>query len=233
MEREGFVFYQSFRNATKTLPKDNQKNALVMMIEYWIDWTLPDPNSDGIAFAIFQMSKPQIDKNNQRYLSGKLGWKPKDKDQTKRKPKANQTLTKPTPKDKDKDNVKEKEKEWIVLYNPPEFYLFLEEFIDKENPTIKYQLSINKDYLKSQSAELDKLIKDWYSLESIKTVLNFIKHDEFRKKQILSIKKLREKNKEWVPYIVVMIEKIKQRTPPKQSVAFIPWIFDHEWNSTF
>ena len=56
------------------------------------------------------MAKPQIDKNNQKYLSGKLGGKPKYKDLTKDKPKANQTITKPTPKEKEKENVKEKEK---------------------------------------------------------------------------------------------------------------------------
>lgn len=91
MKRESFVFYQSFWNATKTLPKENQKNALVMMIEYWIDWIEPTSEIDGIAFAIFQMAKPQIDINNKKFKIwskqwchwikgkeyGKLWWRPK------------------------------------------------------------------------------------------------------------------------------------------------------------
>jgi hypothetical protein len=43
--------------------------------------------------------------------------------------------------------------------------------------------------------------------------LKFIKQDEFRSKQILSISKLRKKNKEWIPYMVLMIDRIKSYKP--------------------
>ena len=101
----------------------------------------------------------------------------------------------------------------IIYKEEEKIYFFVNEFLDLENPQIKYQISKNKDYIESQYKYIDLLIKDWYTLESIQTVLAYIKQDEFRSKNILSIKKLREKDKNWVPYIVRMIEKIKQRKP--------------------
>jgi hypothetical protein len=58
----------------------------------------------------------------------------------------------------------------------------------------------------------DKLCKE-YGEETVKTVLRYIKQDEFRCKQIQSISKLRKKNKDWVPYIIVIMEKITQYKP--------------------
>ncbi len=110
--------------------------------------------------------------------------------------------------EKEKSSAKkEKENE---IYN---VYDFVEDFIDKNNWTIQYLINKDKDYIKKQGQYVDKLIKQWYDIETIKTVLNFIKQDNFWKNQILSIKKLTEKNKDWVPYIVVMIEKIKEYKP--------------------
>lgn len=109
--------------------------------------------------------------------------------------------------EKEKSSAK-KEKE--VIYNE---YDFVEEFIDKNNWTIQYLLNKDKDYIKKQGQYVDKLIKQWYDIETIKTVLKFIKQDDFWRKNILSVEKLLRKNKDWVPYIVVMIEKIKQYRP--------------------
>lgn len=109
--------------------------------------------------------------------------------------------------EKEKNSAK-KEKE--VVYNE---YDFVDEFIDKNNWTIQYLLNKDKDYIKKQSRYVDKLVKQWYDIETIKTVLNFIKQDDFWRKNILSVEKLLRKNKDWVPYIVVMIEKIKQYRP--------------------
>ena len=93
------------------------------------------------------------------------------------------------------------------------FYEFVDNFIDPEIPQIKYQISKNNNYIESQYKTIDLLIKDWYTLEAIQTVLAYVKQDDFRSKQILSVKKLREKDKNWIPYIVRMIEKIQQWKP--------------------
>jgi len=114
MQREGFVFYQSFRNATKHLPKPNQEHALVMIVAYGIDWVVPEPDLDPIAYAMFCMARPQIDANNQRFLNWKWGWRPKVENQTitEQEPKYNQDITevKAKEKEKEKEKVKEKEK---------------------------------------------------------------------------------------------------------------------------
>lgn len=123
MKREWFIFYQSFWNATKHLPEENQKNALLMIVQYWIDWIEPELNIDPIAYAMFLMAKPQIDTNNWKYekwsqqwhhwVKGKeywqLWWRPRKETphSWEKKPPSN------PPKEKDKENVKEKEKENI------------------------------------------------------------------------------------------------------------------------
>lgn len=112
MERESFIFYQSFRNATKHLPNDNQKNALVMIVEYGVDWKDPDPKTDPIAYAIFLMAKPQLDKNNQRFINGSNWWKPV---KTKKEPKRNQNVTEHEPNVNVNDNENVKELEEFVL----------------------------------------------------------------------------------------------------------------------
>jgi len=58
------------------------------------------------------------------------------------------------------------------------------------------------------------LEKDGFTLETIETVLNYIKQNEFRSKNIMTITKLREKDKNGTPYIIRMIDEI-QKTKPK------------------
>lgn len=109
----------------------------------------------------------------------------------------------------DKNNIDKK-----LIYNKEKyFYNFVEDFIDKENPQIKYQLFKKPNYMDTQFGEIDKLIKDWYSGDTIKTILQFIKQDQFWSKNILSIRKLREKDKNWIPYVVRMIWLIKDYKP--------------------
>lgn len=107
------------------------------------------------------------------------------------------------------NNKKENNK---LLYNIDE-YKFVDEFLDKNNWIVQYCFSKYPNYLETQCEAVDKLIKQWYTVETIKTVLKFIKQDQFWNKNILSVKKLLEKNKDWVQYMVVMIERIKEYKP--------------------
>jgi len=108
----------------------------------------------------------------------------------------------------------------IIIKNNKEYYSFVFDFINFDNAQIKYQ--INKQwedvYFNKQYQEIDKLEKDWYDIKTIKTVLQFIKQDDFRKKNILSISKLRQKDKEWIPYIVKMISNIQNWRPKQKEV---------------
>lgn len=101
------------------------------------------------------------------------------------------------------------------LINNPEKINLIENFINEDHIQIAYQIKIKwkEKYYASQGAELDKLIKDGYALETINTVCQFIKQSEFRSKTIMSIKKLREKDKDWIPWMVRMIAEIQKHKP--------------------
>lgn len=99
-----------------------------------------------------------------------------------------------------------------LLFNDEE-YKFVEDFLDRSNSIVEYCFNKYPNYLETQYEAVDKLIKQWYTLETIKTVLKFVKQDQFWNKNILSVKKLLEKNKDWIQYMIVMIEKIKNYKP--------------------
>lgn len=110
----------------------------------------------------------------------------------------------------------------ILLYTNNIYYNIIKEYININNSNIKYLIN-NKweeKFFNEQYQEIDKLIKDWYDLETIKTILLFIKQDEFWSKNILVVWKLRKKDKEWIPYIVRMISAIQNFKPQKEMKKF-------------
>lgn len=89
---------------------------------------------------------------------------------------------------------------------------FLKDSYEKY-PSTKYQIDKQwSKYFLTTIKDFEKLCQE-YSQETVYTVLNFIKQDEFRCKQIQSIGKLRKKNKDWIPYMVVIMDKIQQCKP--------------------
>ena len=89
---------------------------------------------------------------------------------------------------------------------------FLQDSYDRF-PSIKYQVNKQKGkYFMTTIKDFEKLCQEYWK-ETVYTVLNYIKQDDFRSKQIQSIWKLRKKNKDWVPYMVVMLEKIQNYKP--------------------
>ena len=110
MERDSFVFYKSFYKAIYKLKPEDQSLCLKALCDYCFNKEEPkDDNS--IVSMFFELVKPQIDKNNQRYENGKKGGRPKpNNNQTITKPnqvitKLNQTITKVKPNDNVNDNV--------------------------------------------------------------------------------------------------------------------------------
>jgi len=122
-----------------------------------------------------------------------------------------------------------------IIYKPKNNfdYSFVNEFLNKEHPIIKYQ--IEKDwlevYLWKQYEVVDKLIKDWFTLEQIQLSCLFIKQDDFWKNNILTIKKLRQKNKDWVPYIVVILWKAKDFIEEKQNRTYQKTFLHGDWQN--
>ena len=91
-----------------------------------------------------------------------------------------------------------------------------------ETWNISYLVKTNweKKYIYTQMKEAEKIINQVW-LETFTTILTFIKQDDFRNKQILTIKKLNKKNSDGVPYYVVIMDKIKQYKPKVISIPTI------------
>ena len=91
MIRDSMVFYRSFYEATKRLPAEEFKEAVLSILDYALDGKIPE--TEGIGYTVFCMAKPQIDVNNSRYQNGIKGGKKKAEDE----PNDNQSLTKVEP----------------------------------------------------------------------------------------------------------------------------------------
>lgn len=107
--RDSFIFYRSFYEAIKELPRDVQGEIYTAIMEYSLYGKETD-DLKPIARSIFTLIKPQIDINAKRFENGCKGGRPA-KSETKPKPSNNQSETKPKPNDNVNDNVNDKEKE--------------------------------------------------------------------------------------------------------------------------
>lgn len=97
--RNSFVFYGSWWEAIKNLPRDVQGDVLTAIIEYGLYGETTE-QLKPIAKAMLAMAKSQIDINNQRFENSKKGGRKKPNEnqtETKTKPKPNQTETKHEP----------------------------------------------------------------------------------------------------------------------------------------
>lgn len=103
MERDGFVFYKSFAEATEGLQDDVKLECLTAIIDYGIYGI--ERELTGIPAIVFKLVKPQLDANNKRFSDGKKGGRPKKTDGFENK---NQWFSDEKPKDKEKEKVKEK-----------------------------------------------------------------------------------------------------------------------------
>ena len=107
MERESFVFYRSFYEGIKELPRDIQGEVLTAIMEYGLNGVTTE-NQKQITKAMFALIKPQLDANNQKFENGKKGGRPKancNQTETETKPKQNRNKTKPEPNVNVNDNV--------------------------------------------------------------------------------------------------------------------------------
>ena len=72
--RSSFVFYESFYDAIKEIPEEDQLKAMKAIIDYGLYQIVP--NLKGISKVIFMMAKPNLDAN---YTKWKNGSSPKEK----------------------------------------------------------------------------------------------------------------------------------------------------------
>lgn len=111
--RDSFVFYRSFYDAIKDLPRDVQGEIYTAIMEYSL-YGKETENLKPIARSVFTLMKPQIDVNNKRFENGKKGGRPKsgnepdgNQEETKEKPSNNQRKTKSKPNVNDNVNANE------------------------------------------------------------------------------------------------------------------------------
>ena len=115
MKRDSFIFYASFYNAIKEIPNENQLKVYQAITNFALTGEEPT-DLNGIEKAVFILVKPQIIANNQRYINGCGGGRPKKEEKTKkkntkktngyenRKPKQNQTETETKPNENENEN---------------------------------------------------------------------------------------------------------------------------------
>ena len=101
--RDSFVFYRSFYESIRLLPKKYQSQCFDALCRYALN-DEPLEGLPGTVEAILKSFKPQVDANNRKYENGCKGGRPKhNQDETKPKPKHNQVISKA--KRNDNDNV--------------------------------------------------------------------------------------------------------------------------------
>lgn len=227
MERDSFIFYRSFYEASTYLSNEDKWKLFDMICQYWLYWK--EIGWDWPSKWMFTLIKPQLDANNKRYENWCLGWAPqgnknaaKNWEDTTKQPKNNQKQ----PNDNVNVNVNENKKSQKSddsdrnkksgVENKPHLlqdYSFLNDFYNMENWNVAYQFKKNKGYLEKEKYEVDKLIRlDGYTKEQIEQMLRYIKNDVFRSDKILSVEKLRRKSPQtWVPYHIMMQEKMKKK----------------------
>ena len=128
--RDGFIFYESFRDAMRGLPAETQLVLFNAIADYSLYDEVPDFGGDGIAKGFFALMRPQIDANNRRRDVGARGGRPAkssaqepnenqsetdeepndNQSETNVKPSNNQAETKAEPKEKEKAKAKDKVK---------------------------------------------------------------------------------------------------------------------------
>lgn len=89
MRRDSMVFYASWLDAVRALPKAMQGEVLLSILEYGIEGKTVCKQG-SVTAAMLTMVKPAIDANNKRYENGCRGGRPRNET----KPNGNQTETK-------------------------------------------------------------------------------------------------------------------------------------------
>lgn len=123
MERESFVFYKSWLEAIKNLPREMQGEVLTAIIEYGLYGETTE-SLKPITNAMLAMVIPQINANNRKFENGLKGGRPpkgnqdesnlkpnNNQNQTTKEPSQNQMETKVEPNVYDNVNVNDNKKE--------------------------------------------------------------------------------------------------------------------------
>ena len=116
------------------------------------------------------------------------------------------------------------EESWGFIYSNSILLDICNTYIDNNITYTSINYQINKQwrekFMNTQVEEAEKLIKKiWF--QTFQTILQYLPHDEFWSKNILSIAKLNKKNKDGIPYYAVIMDRIKNYTPKVISIPTV------------
>lgn len=174
--RDSFIFYRSFYEAIKDLPRDIQGEIYTAIMEYSLYGKETD-NLKPVARSIFTLIKPQIDVNNKRFDNGCKGGRPLKKE-TKEKPSNNQKETKEKPNknynvnDNNNDNDNKESTNVDKKERPPKSdYERFNEWLKEHTPNVlKLQRQITEEeFLKlKKKYSYDQIVDILQSMENYK-----------------------------------------------------------------
>ena len=221
MERESFVFYRSFYEGIKELPRDIQGEVLTAIMEYGLNGVTTE-NQKPITKAMFALIKPQLDANNQRFENGRLGAEHGKKGGRPRKEKPqenpNQTPKKPqenpnqTPNVNDNVNVNDNDdKDASAITDEKKYY-------SSDNGVIKSISELKRDYLNDENL-CNAIIKNLKVIDKnmISEQLEaFNQHLELQGERLKEVRDYRSHFKNWLKKRQEVAKNIPVTTAPKR-----------------
>ena len=223
MERESFVFYRSFYEGIKELPRDIQGEVLTAIMEYGLNGVTTE-NQKPITKAMFALIKPQLDANNQRFENGRLGAehgkkggrpkkeKPQENpNQTPKKPQENPNLT---PNVNVNDNVNDNDnddKDASAITDEKKYY-------SSDNGVIKSISELKRDYLNDENL-CNAIIKNLKVVD--KNMLSerldaFNQHLELQGERLKEVRDYRSHFKNWLKKRQEVAKNTPVTTVPKR-----------------
>lgn len=208
--RDTFIFYRSFYEAIKELPRDIQGEVYTAIMEYSLNGITTE-NLKPLSKAVFTLMKPVLDKNQIRYQNGSKGGRPKEEMETKN----NQTETKPKPntnrnqtkhepyKDKDVDKDLHKDKDVDSEKGAHEIF-----------ESIKFEIK-NSERWKQDNARIYQK-----SIEFINSKIDEFLNQIWLKEDFY--KGVQELKKHFVSWLILEISKEKS-SAKKESIKEITW----------
>ena len=221
MERESFVFYRSFYEGIKELPRDIQGEVLTAIMEYGLNGVTTE-NQKPITKAMFALIKPQIDANNQRFENGRLGAEHGKKGGRPKKEKPqenpNQTPKKPqenpnqTPNVNVNDNVNDNDdKDASAITDEKKYY-------SSDNGVIKSISELKRDYLNDENL-CNAIIKNLKVIDKnmISEQLEaFNQHLELQGERLKEVRDYRSHFKNWLKKRQEVAKNTPVTTAPKR-----------------
>ena len=221
MERESFVFYRSFYEGIKELPRDIQGEVLTAIMEYGLNGVTTE-NQKPITKAMFALIKPQLDANNQRFENGRLGAEHGKKGgrPKKEKPQENPNLTpkKPqenpnlTPNVNEKVNVNDNDDKHSTATTDEKKYY------STDKGVIKSISELKRDYLNDENL-CNAIIKNLKVID--KNILSerldaFNQHLELQGERLKEVRDYRSHFKNWLKKRQEVAKNTPVTTAPKR-----------------